>query len=145
MDDGRLWGHLLDTNWEVDPHSDRSGVRLRERANGRAASTADAGSSVPGILSMPMVWGAIEVPPGGSPICLLADHPTVGGYPVVGVVASVDLPVLGQLAPSTSVTFRETTLAEATAAEVRAAADLDLAEARLREDPGAGEVAHVDG
>ncbi len=85
---------------------------------------------------MPMVWGAVELPPGGAPICLLADHPTVGGYPVIGVIASVDLPILGQLVPGSAVAFRPVTLPEAAAAARRAAADLDMAEARLRDVHG---------
>jgi antagonist of KipI len=53
-----------------------------------------------------MVTGAVQVPPDGRPIILLPDHATVGGYPVVACVASVDLPLLGQLAPGDPVTFR---------------------------------------
>jgi antagonist of KipI len=135
---GRDWQALLNTTWEVDPHSDRVGVRLRARVGDPPPRPQFAGArpSAAGILSMPMVWGAVEMPPGGSPICLLADHPTVGGYPVIGVVASVDLPMLGQLAPSTAVVCRAVTLAEATAAAERAASELDAAEALLR--PGRG-------
>jgi biotin-dependent carboxylase-like uncharacterized protein len=129
-DQGNGWRRLLETHWEVDARSDRAGVRLLPR-DARAPAAAD-DASASGILSMPMVWGAVELPPGGSPICLLADHPTVGGYAVAGVVASVDLPMLGQLAPSTGVVFRPVTLAEATAAAERAAAEVDLAQERLR-------------
>ena len=33
-----------------------------------------------------MVAGAVQVPPDGQPVVFLADHPTTGGYPVIGVV-----------------------------------------------------------
>ncbi len=34
-----------------------------------------------------MVLGAVQVPPNGQPVVFLNDHPTTGGYPVIGVVA----------------------------------------------------------
>jgi allophanate hydrolase subunit 2 len=51
------------------------------------------------------VTGALQVPPSGQPILLLQDHPTTGGYPVIGVVRSDDVPLAGQLAPRQSVRF----------------------------------------
>ena len=41
--------------------------------------------------SRPMVRGAIEVPRNGMPIVLGPDHPTTGGYPILGVIAGEDL------------------------------------------------------
>jgi allophanate hydrolase subunit 2 len=38
-----------------------------------------------------MVRGAIEVPGDGQPIVLGPEHPTTGGYPLIGVIASADL------------------------------------------------------
>jgi allophanate hydrolase subunit 2 len=54
-----------------------------------------------------MVAGALQVPPAGNPILLLADHPTTGGYPVIAVLATADLPVAGQLRPGQRLRFRE--------------------------------------
>ena len=53
-----------------------------------------------------MVPGAIQVPPDGQPILLLADHPTTGGYPVIAVVEDRDLAACGQLRPGQQVTFQ---------------------------------------
>ena len=39
----------------------------------------------------------------GRPIVLLVDGPTIGGYPVIGVVSRADLPRLGQLRPGDAV------------------------------------------
>jgi antagonist of KipI len=50
-----------------------------------------------------MVTGAVQVPPDGQPVILMTDHATLGGYPVVAVVAAVDHGVLGQCAPGTTV------------------------------------------
>ncbi|MET7641256.1 biotin-dependent carboxyltransferase family protein [Streptomyces sp. NPDC005438] len=55
-----------------------------------------------------MVWGAVQVPPDGRPIVFLADHPTTGGYPVVGVVVGADLPLAAQAAPGVTVRFAPT-------------------------------------
>ena len=43
--------------------------------------------------------GAIQVPPSGDPILLLADHQTTGGYPQLAVVITADIPLAAQLAP----------------------------------------------
>ncbi|MGA4843227.1 biotin-dependent carboxyltransferase family protein [Streptomyces sp. G45] len=52
-----------------------------------------------------MVRGAVQVPPDGRPVVFLADHPTTGGYPVVGVVRRSDLAAAAQAAPGTPVRF----------------------------------------
>ncbi len=53
-----------------------------------------------------MVLGAVQVPPNGQPVVFLQDHPTTGGYPVVGVVVAEDLPGCAQLRPGEQVTLR---------------------------------------
>jgi allophanate hydrolase subunit 2 len=63
-----------------------------------------------------MVTGAIQVPPGGDPVVLGPDHATLGGYAVVGVVASADHGRLGQCGPGTRVRFVPVTQEEADAA-----------------------------
>ena len=57
------------------------------------------------LLSEGLVTGALQVPASGQPILLLQDHPTTGGYPVIAVVHSDDIPLAGQLAPSMRVRF----------------------------------------
>ncbi|MEW1551740.1 biotin-dependent carboxyltransferase family protein [Streptomyces tsukubensis] len=52
-----------------------------------------------------MVLGAVQVPPDGRPVVFLADHPTTGGYPVVAVVDTRDLPAAAQAVPGTPVRF----------------------------------------
>ncbi|WP_079032076.1 5-oxoprolinase subunit C family protein [Streptomyces specialis] len=52
-----------------------------------------------------MVLGAVQVPPDGRPVVFLADHPTTGGYPVVGVVPAADLAAAAQAAPGTPLRF----------------------------------------
>ncbi|HUJ59008.1 MAG TPA: hypothetical protein VLX92_10960 [Kofleriaceae bacterium] len=69
--------------YRVLPASDRVGTRLYGPALARRAGFVE--------RSRPMVRGAIEVPPDGQPIVLGPEHPTTGGYPLIGVVASEDL------------------------------------------------------
>lgn len=52
-----------------------------------------------------MVTGALQVPPEGRPILFLADHPTTGGYPVIGVVPESALAAAAQAVPGTPVRF----------------------------------------
>jgi biotin-dependent carboxylase-like uncharacterized protein len=52
-----------------------------------------------------MMLGSVQVPPDGRPVVFLADHPTTGGYPVVGVVPERDLAAAAQAAPGTGVRF----------------------------------------
>ena len=91
---------LTTTRWRVGPDIDRIGVRLEPAGRSRL----DAGGPR---ASLPMVTGAVQVPPDGRPIILLPDHATVGGYPVVACVVAADLALLGQLAPGDPVAFVE--------------------------------------
>ncbi len=62
------------------------------------------------------VMGMLQVPLDGQPILLMADRQTTGGYPVVGVVISADLPQAGQLAPGDRCRFVACTRRDAMAA-----------------------------
>jgi len=93
---------LLGTSWIVGGASDRMGLRL----DGEPIVGSDADAAA--IVSLPVTWGAVQLTPGGQPIVLLADHQTVGGYPVIAVVCSADLGRLGQLVPGASLRFAST-------------------------------------
>jgi biotin-dependent carboxylase-like uncharacterized protein len=71
------------------------------------------------ILSFVLVAGAVQVPPDGRPILLMADHQTAGGYPVAAVVVSASMPVAAQLAPGDELRFEEIPIERAL--ELRAA------------------------
>lgn len=97
---------LFGTAYEVTAESDRVGLRL-DGAPLRAAGA----NGAAGAIELPpegMVTGALQVPPSGRPVLFLADHPVTGGYPVVGVVLSADLPLAAQLRPGDEVRFRPT-------------------------------------
>ena len=67
--------------------------------------------------------GAVQLPLGGQPILLMADHQTAGGYPIVATVASASMPIAAQLAPGDELRFTETSIEVALAlrADQRAA------------------------
>ncbi|MBW7896780.1 MAG: biotin-dependent carboxyltransferase [Opitutaceae bacterium] len=94
-----------ESEFTVDARSDRMGVRLQgpemKRKHGRE------------LRSIPVAPGTIQVPPSGRPIVLLADAQTIGGYPVLGHVIAVDLPLVAQLPPGARVRFVRATPEEA--------------------------------
>jgi allophanate hydrolase subunit 2 len=104
------------------------GARLDGRALPIAVGESLASHGVPS--------GAIQVPPDGRPIILLADHQTTGGYPVIGVVISADLPAAGQLRPGAAVRLREVSLAAARAALLAQRAAWDAAVTSIAEAAG---------
>lgn len=109
---------LAERSWTVSPRADRVGLRLA----GEPLESAEGQD----IVSLPMVPGAVQVPPNGQPIVLMPDAPTVGGYPVPAVVAAADLPRLGQLRPGDELRFEWISLdaaRRATAEQQRRLAD----------------------
>jgi biotin-dependent carboxylase-like uncharacterized protein len=123
---------LISTTWDVGPQSDRMGIRLDGPPIGASGLSGVSGAfGASELVSSGMAWGAVQLPPGGRPIVLLADGPTVGGYPVVAVVASVDRPLLGQLRAGDQLRLAAVTLDEAHEALRGAARDLVEAARRL--------------
>ena len=81
----------------VGSASNRIGLRLEGPALRRVDSRE--------LESEGMVLGAVQVPPNGQPVVFLNDHPTTGGYPVIGVVLGEDLPTCAQLRPGEPIGF----------------------------------------
>jgi allophanate hydrolase subunit 2 len=46
------------------------------------------------------------VPPSGTPVLFLADHPVTGGYPVIAYVVDADVDRCAQLQPGQTLRFR---------------------------------------
>ncbi|MFJ8655701.1 biotin-dependent carboxyltransferase family protein [Streptomyces rochei] len=88
---------LTSATFRVSPHSNRIGLRTEGPALERASTRE--------LPSEGMVLGAVQVPPDGRPVIFLHDHPTTGGYPVVGVVAEPALASAAQAAVGTPVRF----------------------------------------
>jgi biotin-dependent carboxylase-like uncharacterized protein len=88
---------LCSEPWRVSASSNRVGIRLEGPPLERARHDE--------LLSEGLVTGALQVPASGQPILLMQDHPTTGGYPVIGVVRFDDLWLAGQLGPGMRVRF----------------------------------------
>src|SRR5688500_3728426 len=92
----------LDGEWVVGTEADRTGLRL----DGPALD----GGEVP---SMGLPLGAIQVPPDGRPIVMLADRPVTGGYPVPACVIRADIGRMAQLRPGDRLRFASVSVDDA--------------------------------
>ncbi|MGH3716647.1 MAG: biotin-dependent carboxyltransferase family protein, partial [Micromonosporaceae bacterium] len=88
---------FLTSEYAVSPTSNRIGARLTGPTLERAVTDE--------LPSEGVVLGAVQVPANGEPLIFLADHPTTGGYPVIAVVDTADIPLIGQARPGTPVRF----------------------------------------
>ena len=82
---------LTELSWTVSWDSDRSGLRLDGVELTRVSD-----------LEWPpegVVRGAVQVPPSGRPVLMLADHPVTGGYPAVGALDDLSCDRAAQLRP----------------------------------------------
>jgi len=93
------------TPWKLSPQSNRMGYRLQGRE-----LTLDAPREM---LSHGLVPGVVQVPPQGSPIVLMADAQTTGGYPRIACVIEADLYHLAQIRLGDPIHFIHCTLDEA--------------------------------
>jgi antagonist of KipI len=90
---------FLDSEYRVNPQSNRTGVRL----NGPAIEHRSGAD----IVSEGIALGAVQVPGDGQPIVLLAGRQTVGGYTKIATVIAADLDRFAQVRPGETVRFRE--------------------------------------
>ena len=88
---------LATQKWSISKDSNRIGIRL---TSGTLRQ-----NKFPELLSLPLVRGAVQLTPSGELVVMLADHPTTGGYPVVGVLASDDVDDLAQRPSEAAVTL----------------------------------------
>jgi antagonist of KipI len=96
---------FFDAPYKVTSQSDRMGVRLKGPTLVRHSQVE--------LRSTAVVPGTIQVPADGQPIVLMADAQTIGGYPQIAHVATVDLPLMAQLRPGDLLEFAEVSLEEA--------------------------------
>jgi antagonist of KipI len=87
---------LLSSRYVLSPKSNRMGYRLEGPMLPTNLDELISGATVP---------GALQVPASGLPILLMADRATTGGYPILAVVISADLPIVGQLMPGDWIEF----------------------------------------
>ena len=83
-------------SYQVTPQADRMGYKLKGSAISCQQSQ---------LLSEGICYGAVQIPPDGQPIVLLNDRQTLGGYPKIGSVLSLDCALLAQAGAGTEVYF----------------------------------------
>jgi antagonist of KipI len=96
---------LVSSVHTVMPDSDRMAARL----DGAALDRVDSGD----LVSEAVTPGTLQIPPSGKPILLLGDCQTIGGYPKIAHVITVDLPLAAQLWAGDNVRFHQVSLPEA--------------------------------
>ena len=96
---------FFEKQFTVSKLSDRMGMRLEGPKIENIVNT--------NIKSEGLLKGVIQVPADGNPIIMLSDHGTIGGYPKIGVVASVDYDRLVQISPGSKIKFKEIDLSDA--------------------------------
>jgi len=95
---------FFSSEYKVSSRADRMGYRLEGP---------EIKPSIDGILSEGICHGAIQVPADGQPIVLLNDRQTIGGYPKIGSMISLDTARIAQMMPGARVSFEEITIDDA--------------------------------
>jgi len=113
--DEATWHIFTDNEYRVSSASDRTGYRLEGPALRNPVGTLPSEAGCP---------GSIQVPGDGFPIALMADAPTVGGYPKIAVVSEADLPIIAQRSPGETIRFELITIEQSQRALRRRASDL---------------------
>jgi len=88
---------FLRGTYTVTPEFDRMGCRL----DGPVIQHKEGGD----IISDGIAFGAIQVPSAGTPIIMLADRQTTGGYTKIAAVVTADFRILAQLKAGDKVKF----------------------------------------
>ncbi|MBA2740264.1 MAG: biotin-dependent carboxyltransferase family protein [Nocardioidaceae bacterium] len=87
----QAWAALVSQPYAVSSDSNRVGLRLDGDPLERTRTEE--------LPSEGMVRGALQIPPSGTPVLFLADHPVTGGYPVLAYVVDDDVDRCAQLRP----------------------------------------------
>ncbi len=88
---------FFNQSYKIDSASDRTGCRLKGKPL----------ENVPAkMVSEGIAYGSIELTTEGLPIILLKEAPTIGGYPKIATVFSLDLAKLAQCQAGANVVFK---------------------------------------
>lgn len=95
---------FLDSIYTITSEADRMGYRL-DGPKIEHISGAD-------IVSDGVVFGSVQVPGHGSPIIMMADRQTTGGYTKIATVITPDLSKLAQMSPGNTMNFEMVSVEE---------------------------------
>ena len=84
--------------WKIDAQSNRMGYRLYNTPLDKIITKE--------LISTPVTRGIIQVTADGTPLLLMADAQTIGGYPRIARVCPADLSILAQCSPGYTVHFK---------------------------------------
>ena len=96
---------FFSNEYKISNLTDRMGMRLEGSIMKNVINA--------NIRSEGITKGAIQVPADGQPIVLLTDYPTIGGYPKIANITSVDYNLLIQKTPGEKIFFKLIELQEA--------------------------------
>jgi len=96
---------FLNSEYKITAEADRMGYRL----DGPKLTHVKG----PDIISDGIVFGSVQVPGHGSPIVMMADRQTTGGYTKIATVIWADLPTIAQMGPGDTVGFQSVSIEEA--------------------------------
>lgn len=97
--------NFLESSYKVTPESNRMGYRL----DGPKISHKES----PIVVSESTPLGAVQVPGQGTPVLLLRERGTTGGYTKIAFIITVDIDVVSQTFPGREIRFRAVELSEA--------------------------------
>ncbi|SHJ07735.1 5-oxoprolinase subunit C family protein [Lutispora thermophila] len=95
---------FLNSEYKITAEADRMGYRLEGPKLTHVKG--------PDIISDGIVSGSVQVPGHGSPIVMMADRQTTGGYTKIATVISPDLPIMAQMGPGDTVRFKKVSVEE---------------------------------
>ncbi len=90
--------NLDNQEFMISPNSNRMGFRMKSEVLKLTKKLE--------LVSTAVDFGTIQLLPNGQIIILMADHQTSGGYPRIGNVVSVDLPILAQCGANDLIKFQ---------------------------------------
>lgn len=96
---------FLNSSFEISLNANRMGYQL----NGEKLTL----SNKTELLSEGVTYGTIQVPNNGQPIILMVERQTIGGYPKIAQVITVDIPKLAQMGPKDTITFKVVSIKKA--------------------------------
>ena len=97
--------HFLNMEFGISSKSNRMGIRLESDFSFKTEERE--------MKSAPVVPGIIQLAKGGSPIILMKDGQSIGGYPRIAKVTDADLWRLGQVWTSSRLSFKTVSIEEA--------------------------------
>jgi antagonist of KipI len=109
---------ILKERFLISQDSDRMGYRL----NGKPLYLLNEKE----LVSSAVTFGTMQLLPNGQMIILMADHQTTGGYPRIGNIISMDLPILAQLGANDKIKFEFVSLEKAEELALNFERDLNL-------------------